>query len=41
MVGVEDLHRHLLIPGLKDIEGQKGLREKHDLGQGEEGENGW
>ena len=41
VVGVQNLHCHLLVSGFEDVNGQEGLREEHNLGQGEEGENGW
>jgi len=41
MMGIENVDGHLLVPGLEDMERQEGPREEHDLGQGEEGENGW
>jgi hypothetical protein len=41
VVRVEDIHGQLLIPRLENMKRQEGLREEHDLGQGEEGENGW
>jgi hypothetical protein len=41
MMGIQNVDGQLLVPGLEDMERQEGLREEHDLGQGEEGENGW
>jgi len=41
VVGIENLDGQFLVPGLEDMERQEGLWEEHDLGQGEEGENGW
>jgi hypothetical protein len=34
VMGVENLHGHFLIPGLKDPQREKGLREEHNLRQG-------
>jgi hypothetical protein len=41
MMGIQNVDGQLLVPGLEDVERQEGLWEEHDLGQGEEGENGW